>query len=214
MNMSAAKVAGIFNVPAAAAPELTREVLLGHSGLVIADGKLQVMTWGFPRQEVSGRTGKPLRPRPVHNARADKLRVFSMWKDSFRDRRCLIPVSAWAQAEGERGHRTQTWYSLDGEELFAVAGIWRPTEDWGDAYTMIMVDSCPPASAERTQMPVILRQQDWSQWTDGKLHEALQLCEPYADLLLIDRTPQPWFKPRARRARPATRSKRLSEQPA
>jgi len=36
---------------------------------------------------------------------------------------------------------TRTWYSLPGGEPFAVAGLWRATDEWGDAYTMVMVES-------------------------------------------------------------------------
>jgi putative SOS response-associated peptidase YedK len=34
------------------------------------------------------------------------------------ERRCLIPVTAWAEAEGEKGSMTRTWYSLHGEEVW------------------------------------------------------------------------------------------------
>ena len=50
--------------------------------------------------------------------------------------------AAWAEAEGAKGAMTRTWYSLAGEEVFAVAGLWRPTEEWGQAYSMVMVDGC------------------------------------------------------------------------
>ena len=69
----------------------------------------------------------------------DKL-LTGFWRDSFVHRRCLVPVSEWAEAEGEKGHKTRTWYGVPGMEVFAVAGLWRPTEEWGDAYTLVMVD--------------------------------------------------------------------------
>jgi hypothetical protein len=34
---------------------------------------LEAMTWSFPRHALSKRTGLPLKPKPVNNARDDKL---------------------------------------------------------------------------------------------------------------------------------------------
>ena len=72
------------------------EVYPGYPGLVAADGQIQQMTWGFPLV-MKGKNGQPLKPKPVNNARTDKLDSF-FWRYSFLERRCLIPVSAWAEA--------------------------------------------------------------------------------------------------------------------
>ncbi len=77
-------------------------------------------------QVLKGKNGQPLKPRPINNARADKLDGF-MWRYLFRERRCLIPVSALAEAEGEKGGKTRIWFALPGEKVFAVAGLWRDT---------------------------------------------------------------------------------------
>jgi hypothetical protein len=44
----------------------------------------------------------------IDNTRADKLDSF-MWRYSFQERRCLIPGTEVAEAEGERGSKTRTW---------------------------------------------------------------------------------------------------------
>ena len=102
------------------------EVYPGYSGLVVAKGELRSMTWGFPLV-LKGKNGQPLKPKPVNNARADKLDGF-MWRYAFQERRCLIPVSAFAEAEGEKGAKTRTWFTLPDQEVFAVAGLWRGSE--------------------------------------------------------------------------------------
>ena len=68
-----------------------------------------------------------LRADPVNRARADKLDRF-MWRYSFQERRCLIPVTRLAEGEGEKGVKTRTWFSLPDEPVFALARIWRDTE--------------------------------------------------------------------------------------
>jgi putative SOS response-associated peptidase YedK len=138
----------------------------------------------------------PLKPKPVNNAREDKLGA-TFWRDSFARRRCLIPVSAWCEAEGEKGQMTRTWYSLHGDDPFAVAGVWRPTAEWGDAYSMVMVDGCPQMADVHDRMPVLLTPDEWDLWTQGTPEEAMALARTCHVELAIDRSTEPWFKPRA-----------------
>ncbi len=60
---------------------------------------------------------------------------------------------------------------------------------------MMMVNGCEQMADIHDRMPTILRQEDWAQWTDGTPNEAIQLCQVYPDLLRIERTSEPWFKP-------------------
>ncbi len=165
------------------------EVFPGYPGAVVAQGHLQQMIWGFPLA-LKGKNGQPLKPRPVNNTRTDKLGSF-FWRYSFEERRCLIPVTAWAEAEGPKGSKTRTWLSRPDAGLFAIAGIWRETQEWGLAYSMVMTDACDAAQCH-TRMPVLLAEEDHATWTDGAPAEALALCRPWAGDLLLDRTDQPW----------------------
>ena len=137
--------------------------------------------------------GRPLKPRPVNNARADKLDGF-MWRYSFQERRCLIPVSAFAEAEGEKGAKTRTWFTLPDQEVFAVAGLWRDTPEWGPAYTMVMTEACQHVADVHDRMPVILKPADWADWLDGAPDQAGLLCRPYPELMVVERTPEPWVR--------------------
>ncbi len=170
---------------------LGSEVFPGYPGAVIADGKLSQMTWGFPLVLKSKRTGKPLKPKPVNNARTDKLDSY-MWRYSFEERRCLIPLTAWAEAEGPSGGKTRTWLSRPDAELFAAAGLWRNSDEWGLVYTMVMTDSVGAAAECHSRMPVILASEDWSGWTEGTANPARRLCVPWQGELAIERTDQRW----------------------
>jgi putative SOS response-associated peptidase YedK len=181
------------------------EVYPGKPGLVVAPQagggesrrlELRSMTWGFPLV-LKGKNGQPLKPRPINNARADKLSGF-MWRYSFQERRCLIPVTAFAEAEGEKGAKTRTWFSLPKEdcpeEVFAVAGLWRDTPEWGPAYTMVMTEACQHVAGVHDRMPVILKREDWADWLDGAPDQAGLLCRPYPELMVVERTPEAWNK--------------------
>jgi len=72
LTKAAAEIARLF--PARPGPPANAggEIYPGYPGLVVTDS-VQTMVWGFPLVLKSKRTGEPLKPRPVNNARTDKL---------------------------------------------------------------------------------------------------------------------------------------------
>ena len=199
VRSNAAEVAALFNIdqrdirPFNAA----QDVYPKYTGMVIREegGQrvLDAMTWGFPRHAASKKTGLPLKPSPVNNARDDKLlNSFWPWKESFEQRRCLIPLTAWAEAEGEKGKMTATWYTLLDADLFSVGGIWRSTDEWGNAYSMVMVDGSPQMSDVHDRMPVILLPDQRDQWLQGSVNDALTLVRTYEGELAVQRSGDFW----------------------
>jgi len=195
MTKSHAEVARLFNASVGSIGNAVDEVYPGYPGLVVASGVLRSMTWGFPLV-LKGKQGQPLKPKPVNNTRADKLDSF-VWRYSFRERRCLIPVTAFAEAEGERGRMTRTWFTLPDQDVFAVAGIWRDTPEWGPAYSMVMTEACVHVADVHDRMPVILRPNEWNDWIDGPPEAAERLCHPFPDLIVCERTEDPWVRRKA-----------------
>ncbi|MGQ7828705.1 SOS response-associated peptidase [Altererythrobacter sp. Z27] len=166
------------------------EVYPGYPGLVVANGALRRMNWGFPLQ-MKGKSGQMLKPKPVNNTRTDKLDSF-FWRHSFEERRCLIPITAWAEAEGPKGRMTRTWLCLPDSELFACAGIWRRSDEWGDCYSMVMTDAAGAARETHTRMPVIVAREDYAIWAGGGIDAARALCRPWGGEISLDRTDEPW----------------------
>lgn len=193
MTKATGEVASWFAARSDAAANVGSEVYPGYPGLVIAGGELVSMTWGFPLAMNSKKTGKPLKPKPVNNTRTDKLDSF-FWRYSFEERRCLIPLTAWAEAQGPRGQMTRTWMSMPDADLFACAGIWRDSDEWGRCYSMVMTDAAGPAADVHNRMPVLLAPADYPVWTDGAPAEAKALCKAWEGPLRIDRTDQKWSK--------------------
>ena len=194
MTRNASEVAAWFKVvDAALGANFAEEVYPGYPGLVVAEGAVRPMTWGFPLA-MTGAKGQALKPKPVNNARTDKLAT-PFWRSAFERRRCLIPLTAWAEAEGPKGRMTRTWMSLPDAPLFAVAGLWRPTAEWGAAYAMVMTDTAGcEAEAVHSRMPVVLTPDVQARWLDGSPQEAFDLCRAWQGPLVIDRTPEPWAK--------------------
>ena len=155
------------------------------------------MTWGFPRHSTNKRTGKPNKPTSTNNARDDKL--WTIWRQWFTDpaQRCLIPFTSFAEAEGEPGKMTRTWISVTDQPIAAWAGLWRPTDEWGDAYTGVMVDATEELFDIHDRMSVILHPDEHDAWLNAPAEDAIALVRKYpAGRLVVDRTEVPWFKRR------------------
>jgi len=197
MTKNAHEVAAWFGaVEGAGGANFAAEAYPGYTGLVIADGAVRAMTWGFPLV-LKGKQGQPLKPKPVNNARADKLGT-GFWRHAFEHRRCLIPLEAWAEAEGPKGRMTRTWMSRPDSALFAVAGVWRHSDEWANCYSMVMTDSTgSPSAAVHDRMPVLLAPADQARWLTAPPAEALALCRPWAGPIEIVRTADPWVKRRS-----------------
>lgn len=198
MTKGTAEIAQLFRVEdRMAGANLGADVYPGYPGAVVAGGELRRMTWGFPLLVqggvMKGAKGQMRKPRPVNNARSDKLDSF-MWRYSFEERRCLIPMTGWAEAEGEKGAKTRTWLRMAGSEVFAAAGIWRWSEEWGEVYSMVMTDSCGAAAECHDRMPVLLAAGNYGSWLGGTAAEAKALCVPYEGPVAVERTVERWGK--------------------
>jgi putative SOS response-associated peptidase YedK len=190
MTKGVTEVARLFAVEAEVGANFAEEVYPGYPGLVVAEGKARAMNWGFPLV-LTGKQGQKLKAKPVTNARDDKLTT-AFWRASFEARRCLIPVSIWAEPVGEKGRMTRTWYGLPDSNPIAVAGLWTPSMPWGDSFAMVMVDGSSQMVGEHDRMPVILRQEQWKCWSEGEPHEALALCRTWEGELAVENSGELW----------------------
>lgn len=190
LHAGPAAIAQLFDAVVGAIGNQGAEVYPGYPGLVVADGAVSTMNWGFP-VVLKGRDGRALRPKPVTNARDDKLHT-PFWRASFAARRCLIPVSHWAEPEGPPRAMTRTWYGLPGEAVIAIAGLWRDTPEWGRVYAMVMVDASPAMRDVHDRMPVILGREDRARWI-GDDPAAAQACvQTWPGDLSVIRTQDRW----------------------
>jgi putative SOS response-associated peptidase YedK len=190
MTKSAAEVARLFDVELMRGGNAGEEVYPGYPGWVIGQNHMKTMHWGFPLA-LKGEHGQPLKPKSVNNTRSDKL-TSTFWRDSFVHRRCLVPMTAFAEAEGERGRKTRTWLSVPHEPLFTCAGIWRNSDEWGTVYSVIITEASDQVRALHDRMPVIIPADVRDQWLTGSPQEAAALCRPYGGRMTIERTDVLW----------------------
>ena len=164
----------------------------------LQDGErvLEQMTWGFPVALPSKRDPtKKNKPKPVNNARFDKLGTFwKRWAVSPQNR-CLIPTARFAEAIGEPGRMTEAWISVKDQPIFAWAGLWSNSDEWGSVYTGIMTDACIELMDVHDRSPVIIDPEHWDTWLHAPLEELYQFDQPYpGERLLVERTDNSWFQ--------------------
>ena len=117
---------------------------------------------------------KPLKQVPAtFNARSDTVATKPMFRDAFKRRRCVIPMSGfyeWRQmADGEQP------FFIFGDEapVLSVAGL---SDDWKNretgetirSCTMIVTEANPFMSEFHDRMPVFVRQETLQPWLEGK----------------------------------------------
>lgn len=174
LRKSAAEVAAHCGVAAPVASNAGEEVYPGAPAIVIRedDGRrvMQSMTWGFPlRLKTMSSTAKP---KPVNNI-ADLAKP--MWKGlaAKPQWRCLIPQTAFVEAEGPKGSKTRTWFSVVDQPVFAWTGLWRDSAEWGPVYSGVMTDCNEAIRPVHDRMPVLLHTDEWDQWLHGGFDDAL-----------------------------------------
>ena len=153
--------------------------------------ELVPMHWGFLLPQVSKKTGKPILPKAVNNARDDKVQSSPFWRASFEERRCLVPATSFAEAKG-RNPATYYWFGLASDEPqarppFAFAGLWRGFRglyrgEMVEIETHTVVTTTPndlvrPIHPDR--MPVILNPADYDAWLTGTAQEVAALMRPF-----------------------------------
>jgi putative SOS response-associated peptidase YedK len=141
-----------------------------------------MMRWGLIPYWI-----KDMKKLPVlNNARAETVAEKLAFRQSFRQRRCLIPASGFFEWKTE-GRRKQPYFvsSRDGAP-FSLAGIWDTwITDAGETK-----ESCAIITTEcnalmqpiHDRMPVILSQNAWDTWLDPELRRdeiLLSLLKPF-----------------------------------
>ncbi len=200
VRVTAAEVAAHFGVPNPMQSNASDEVYPGTPGMVVTENEgvreLRSMTWGFPLR-LKGM--KPeAKPKPVNNVRELGK---GMWVGLARKPqwRCLIPVTHFAEAEGEKGKMTRTWFSVRGEPIFAWGGLWRVSDEWGPVYSGVMTEANEAVSPVHDRMPVLLHRDDYRQWLHGSFEDILAFQKRVfpSDLIEVERTTELWVKKKA-----------------
>ncbi|AQA01417.1 hypothetical protein BVC93_02075 [Mycobacterium sp. MS1601] len=145
--------------------------------------RVRSMRWGLvPPWVKTAEDGSPDNKGPLLiNARSEKITESPAFRNSAKNKRCLIPMDGWYEwrpngeaASGKKAPKTPFYmYGQDGELLF-MAGLWstwRPTGAPKDSEplvscTIITTDSAGPLAEIHDRMPLTISAADWDRWLD------------------------------------------------
>ena len=144
------------------------------------DGReLRLMKWGLvPFWAKADKIGASM-----INARAEEVQEKPGFRDSFKDKRCIIPASgfyAWQKLIRSK----EPWYFTPKDDLFSFAGLWSrwisPDSIELESCTIITTNANELVKPVSDRMPAMLGDKDWSPWLAKKTraNDLLELLAP------------------------------------
>ena len=154
--------------------------------------------WGYilmvDGKTIDQATGAPKKvKRSVINAMSEKLTSSYLWKWSFRDRRCLIPMSGWDEWPETGAGKQRVRVSMPGHPVFMAAGLYDVNVDpkTGEkvpVYTMCTVPPNEFLGTVHDRAPMVLQPSQYDAWLSGGA-AALALVGTHPDADVFEVTP-------------------------
>ena len=158
----------------------------GHPAIVM-------MRWGLvPWWTETAKDGRPQSFKPLINARSETAASMPAFRDSFHERRCLIPADGYFEWDQTTDVRTPHLFRAPDQGLFAFAGLWDRWRAKGAeraqppllSCTILTTNASALVAPLHDRMPVILPQSAWSTWLgETKAPDAAKQEQILLDLL-------------------------------
>ena len=107
--------------------------------------------------------------KPMINARSETIAEKPSFRAAFARRRCLVPANGFYEWQKGEGGKTPMLIHLQGQTLFAFAGIWEAW--WGadgdellETVAIVTRAAWPPIAPIHERMPVMLGAGDIALW--------------------------------------------------
>ncbi len=129
---------------------------------------LTAMTWGLVPRWWEGHLRAA--PKPA-NAVAETVEAKSFFRDSFRRRRCLVPVAGFYEWKAAGDAKAPYYVHPAVGGGFALGGVWDvwTDPDTGEKRFSFAVLTTTPnelVRAVHTRMPVVVPEAAWAEWLD------------------------------------------------
>ena len=150
--------------------------------VVERDGRrdLVPMRWGL----VPSWWKRPLKDFKIatFNARAETVESRAMFRNPFRQKRCLIPASGYYEWESTPTGKQPYYFSTENGSPLTIAGLW---DEWRDVETGEPLQSCTMIITEANdfvrkihdRMPALLTPYQFDPWLSGSA--GLELLTPW-----------------------------------
>ena len=185
-----------------------RIVPRGKAPVVLSDKKgLHVVPMEYSLVPSWSKTDRP--KFATYNARVESVAEKPTWRDSFRRRRCLVPLTDFIEPIYDGAHAGQmvAFQHKESEILFA-AGLWDRWESRDgekELHSFAIITDIPDKFVDETghdRMPIFLAQEQFHDWLvdspveQAKLHEILQDKQALELTVKKDRDMRPGWEKR------------------
>lgn len=135
--------------------------------------ELAIARWGL----IPSWTKDPKKAPLLNNARAETIAEKPSFRSAFKSRRCIIPASGFFEWRTEGKTKLPFYFYRPDGRMLAFAGLW---ERWNE------IESCSIVTTEANEvmapiherMPVILGDNDYSEWLDPSIENPNHLLAP------------------------------------
>ena len=147
------------------------------------------LLWGL----VPGWAKDPKIGSQMVNARGETVATKPSFRNAFKRRRCLIPVSGYYEWQIINSKTKQPWHIFRADGcVLACAGLWESWQapDGSHLETCAIITTTPNENLAEIhdRMPVILAEEHWSLWLDPTMEEPPALTE------LLVSCPSDWLE--------------------
>lgn len=142
---------------------------------------LHLLRWGL----VPHWSRDPAIGGKLNNARGESVAEKPSFRDAFKRRRCLIPMSGFFEWKAEGKIKQPYYISAKSGECLAMGGLWESWKmpDGGILRTVCVVTTSPNAVMKpiHDRMPVIVAPENWQSWLSDAPEFITGLLGPYRD---------------------------------
>ncbi|ACO31509.1 MULTISPECIES: SOS response-associated peptidase [Acidobacterium] len=151
-------------------------VLQGQDGM----RTLEMMRWGFKLQD-----------RLLFNARSEGIDHSKFWKESFLERRCLVPADSFFEwKKVARSKKPKYEFAIENRHPFGMAGLWAPwknpkTGRWESTFAILTGEAGPAMQPVHDREPLIVAPRDYGKYLAPDPRPPLHLLRQDQDEPLV-----------------------------
>jgi putative SOS response-associated peptidase YedK len=128
------------------------------------------MIWGFP--DFTDNKHPQIKPKPLINAKAETIGQLRTWKESYEQRRCLVPSSGFYEWRHEEKKKKKKYlFTLPDKQTLFMAGVYKTvSKDDNTAFeyfSIITTSANTSMQPIHNRMPVVLYPYEYEQWLTG-----------------------------------------------
>lgn len=144
-------------------PSYNRAPGQSHPSISSQSGTVQWgnMLWGNQKSDSSPNSFFPI------NARSETVQEKPIFKESYLERRCLIPADGWFEWQLIEGQKYPHHIFSENDETFAFAGIWKNINQ-KKVFSILTCSAAANILQIHHRAPVALTEDYWELWLDEK----------------------------------------------